>query len=378
MPSKKRAFPIPWSLLIYGGLLLALIVFAFSYRIYVSQHAPKTYQETLTPITGNPEPEKTLEVGLLIDNLYVFEAEKKMFDADGWIWLKWGPQLQQKMIKKGLKPEDLFVFFNQVDDFDSMLTPSSEKPLKMSDGRFYQKFRFSGHFYVNKLDFRTYPFHAIKLPIVVELISDKLMGQENTLDLSLDQTHSGLGAYIDLSGYFTKGFDFKSYFHESAHSMSEPGSNEGPKRVPQARMEIAYQKAPVTTVLKIILPLITVMTLTLFSPSISSAGWDVRLSIPPTSILTLIFLQQTYQTWLPELPYLTFLDTLYNVCYFTNLSLFGLFLWGTNEHSKASEAEKPSVTAKVDRIDRYFQIGLTLIIVIMGTLNWFVLSHQAN
>ena len=376
MSSKKRAFPIPWSILIYGSLLLVLIVVSFTYRIYINQHPRMTYQETLKPITENPEPEKTVEVGLLIDNLYIFEAEKKMFDADGWIWLKWPPQLQQKMIKKGMTPQDLFVFFNQVDDWDSMLTPSSEQPLKMSDGRYYQKFRFSGHFYVNKLDFRTYPFHAIKLPIVLELLSDKLMGPGNTLDIRLDESHSGLGAYIDLSGYFTKGFDFKRYYHESAHSMSEPGSNDGPKQVPQARMEIAYQKAPVMTVLKIILPLITVMTLTLFSPSISSAGWDVRLSIPPTSILTLIFLQQTYQTWIPELPYLTFLDTLYNVCYFTNLSLFGLFLWGTNEHNKASEAEKPSVTAKVDRIDRYFKIGLTLIIVIMATLNWFVLSHQ--
>jgi len=128
----------------------------------------------------------------------------------------------------------------------------------------------------------------------------------------------------------------------------------------------------------LLLPLITVMALALFSPSISSSGWDVRVGIPPTALLTLIFLQQTYQTWLPELSYITFLDSVYNVCYYANLMLFGLFLWGTNEYSMASEEEKPAVVERIDRIDRYFQVLLVAMLIIGISANWFFIADRVN
>jgi hypothetical protein len=143
-------------------------------------------------------------------------------------------------------------------------------------------------------------------------------------------------------------------------------------------MEIAYQKAPTAMWLKVLLPLITVMVLALFAPDISASGWDVRLGIPPMAILTLMFLQQTYQTWMPELPYITFLDTVYNLCYLANLVLFRLFLWGTNEYCAASEEDKPAVVARINRVDLYFQVGITAVIAFTIAANWFTLSRQIH
>jgi len=160
------------------------------------------------------------------------------------------------------------------------------------------------------------------------------------------------------------------YTHVYESSLGDPDFGKEPRQVSQARLEISYKKTPVATVLKIFLPLMAVMALSLLSPSISATGWDVRVGIPPTALLSLIFLQQTYQTWIPELPYITFLDTVYNVCYMTNLILFGLFLWGTNTYSQCSDEERPAVVARIDKLDSYFQKGLLVIIIVAVSINW--------
>ena len=93
-----------------------------------------------------------------------------------------------------------------------------------------------------------------------------------------------------------------------------------------------------------------------------------------TLALSLIFLQQTYQNWIPELPYITFLDTIYNVCYATNMILFGLFLWGTNAYNLANEENKPSVIERIDQLDSYFQKGLLVFIILAITINWHMMG----
>ena len=378
MPSDKLSRRSRSTLLTYAIVILALMVIGTSYRHYDAQGTNMVHREVLLPIEGQQSPETAIEVGLLIDNVYAFEADKKTFDADGWIWLKWSQALHRKMLQVGVSPDELFQFFNQVDDWDATLTPGSAAPIPMADGRLYQKFRFSGHFYVNELDFRLYPFQTLKLPLVVELTNEKLKGEGPALGVTLDKVHSGLGDYVDLGGYQTRGHEFRACLHEYKTSFGEPAATSGPRRLPQARMEIAYQKAPTAMWLKVLLPLITVMVLALFAPDISASGWDVRLGIPPMAILTLMFLQQTYQTWMPELPYITFLDTVYNLCYLANLVLFRLFLWGTNEYCAASEEDKPAVVARINRVDLYFQVGITAVIAFTIAANWFTLSRQIH
>ncbi len=378
MTTDKPWTPSRSTLFTYAIVIVAFMVIGTSYRHYDAQSMNTAHREVLLPVEGHQSPETTIEVGLLVDNVYAFEADKKTFDADGWIWLKWSQALQRKMVQVGASPDELFQFFNQVDDWDTTLTPGSDAPIPMADGRLYQKFRFSGHFYVNELDFRLYPFQTLKLPLVVELTNEKVKGEGAALGVSLDEVHSGLGAYVDLGGYLTRGHEFKACLHEYRTSLGEPASTTGPRRLPQARMEIAYQKAPTAMWLKVLLPLITVMVLALFAPAISASGWDVRLGIPPMAILTLIFLQQSYQTWMPELPYITFLDTVYNICYLANLILFRLFLWGTNEYCSASEEDKSGVVERINRVDRYFQVGISVVITVIIAANWFALSRHIH
>jgi len=109
----------------------------------------------------------------------------------------------------------------------------------------------------------------------------------------------------------------------------------------------------------------------LLAPNLAGSLWDVRIALPSTALLTLIFLQQGYRTQLPSLPYLTFLDQVYTLCYGTSLAIFSLFVWSSNRLDRASESERPAVIEHINRIDLRFQIALTLALLTLTCLSWF-------
>jgi uncharacterized membrane protein YqjE len=95
---------------------------------------------------------------------------------------------------------------------------------------------------------------------------------------------------------------------------------------------------------------------------------DVRLAIPATALLTLIFIQQTYRSEIPSLSYLTFMDWLYAFAYIVSMSLFILFCWDTYRYTVASEDARPATAARISGIDTAFQriaivgLGVTVLL----------------
>lgn len=359
-------------LVVIIGLLITIMMVM---RFHIAIHPPSEYSEHLSPLPPASDARQTVETGLFVHNIYAFEADKKIFDADGWIWLKYSKTLHDYIQSHGFLPANLIHFVNQVDDYDFALDPSSDQAILMPDGRYYQKFRFSGHFYVDELDFRQFPFQTIALPIIVEIRAQRLHRDASPVQLAIDTESSGIGAYIDVSGYETKGFTIGG---ATEHFMSRMGNPLADQRgaISELRLTVNYQKSLNSTFLKLILPLITVMLLTLFSPSIAPLGWEVRVGIPSTSLLTLIFLQQTYQANIPDFHYLTFLDSIYNLCFMVDLVLFGLFLWGAKVIYDAAERDQQQVTAYIETIDQRFQIGLTLFLILGVLGDWWI--HFGN
>jgi hypothetical protein len=106
-----------------------------------------------------------------------------------------------------------------------------------------------------------------------------------------------------------------------------------------------------------ILPLLIVMLIVFMAPSLGGELGDIRLAIPSTALLTLIFLQQSYKSELPSLSYLTFLDCLYAYSYIVSLVLFVLFLWGTNVYEEADDSGKKDALKRINRMDLAFQLS---------------------
>lgn len=78
-------------------------------------------------------------------------------------------------------------------------------------------------------------------------------------------------------------------------------------------------------------------------------------------------MQIGYQTELPPLGYVSYLDWLYIYAYVISAALFMLFLWGTKAHARACASGHEEITVrKIDRVDTIFQtlafLGLLAVI----------------
>ncbi len=363
------------------GIFLALILIVGLF-VHFDTLEPKEMQQSdqLLPRTDNAKISDTkIQIGTYVDNIYNLSATTKGFDVDGWVWLKWSQKAQEYFENRKLTPDQWLNFVNQVNDWDFKLDQLYVKPVKLKDGRYYQGYKFSGHFYVNEINFRRFPFQTIKLPVIFELadfaeIDAKVDPSEldniNELQLIPDESSSNVGSFISISGYKTIEFKIISEVHKYGTNFGLGESDLKNIKTNQIIFETSYKPSVNAALLTLFLPLLIVMTLVLFSPMLSAALWEVRLGIPPMAFLTLIFLQQIHKDKLPCLPYITYMDIIYNICYFIILILFILFLWGSNRLDHANNEGKLAVINHINEIDDKVQIGLVVLLFISSIVAW--------
>jgi hypothetical protein len=113
-------------------------------------------------------------------------------------------------------------------------------------------------------------------------------------------------------------------------------------------------------------------SIALMAPSVEGSLADVRLAIPSTALLTLIFLQQSYHSSLPRLSYTTFLDDLFSCSYLISMGLFALFTWGHNTYSSAADDKKEQAMKVINKADLLFQVSSALLLVVVATFSWTV------
>jgi len=313
-----------------------------------------------------------VRLGAYIENIYNFSPDDKSFGATGVVWLQWTDLAEALFKNQGIPLDKWIDFVNRIEGWDFKLEPIHEQPPRGAAGSSLQSFRFDGHFYANDLDFHKFPFQQITLPLVFEPSNDNPQGSPPTLFLTPDLRNSGVGAYIGILGYKTMEFDIRAYQHQYATNFGLEGR--APKQARQLAFAVTYRQSVNAALLALFLPLIVVMALVLFSPLLSAALWDVRLGIPPTALRALIFPRQGYKAGLPELPYPTYLDMAYNIGFVINLILFGLFLWGSNQLHHATEKGRVATIARVNRLDAQFQVGLTLLLIIVLAVDWYVVD----
>jgi len=117
------------------------------------------------------------------------------------------------------------------------------------------------------------------------------------------------------------------------------------------------------------------MAIVIVAPSLSSSFWDVRIAIPATAVLTLVFMQASYKATIPELPYLTFIDKIYVIAYLVCLACYGLFVWGGNRLEEAEgegEEGRRSMVRLINRVDSRFQKITLISVLVASVLAWFI------
>jgi hypothetical protein len=119
-----------------------------------------------------------------------------------------------------------------------------------------------------------------------------------------------------------------------------------------------------------VLPLAIILLVVLISPYLEGSLGDVRIAIPSTALLTLVFLQQGYSAGLPPSPYLTYLDRLYAVSYLICLSLFVLFAWSSNLYERTTPDRREQLVRRLDVYDRNFQTIALIMLAVVSLEAW--------
>lgn len=335
-----------------AGLIALVAVVIFSITTLGDSNTPPSHHKPAPVVPAD----RQIEVGMHLKNIYNLSLQNKTFSAEGWFWLKWPPSIQQLIEADQIPINELVELVNQVEGFDSTVKRDSTEPQQLKDGRYLQLFRFSSKFYDDHQNLRNFPFESLELPIEIETRPSQFsMGSAGVVLVPKTSAAELQGDSVNLNGYSVSGVQISDRIHTYTTSFGEDGvANAGDYS--QATFEITYRTNGWAAFYRTILPWMAVMVILVLAPNLEGDLNDLRLAIPSTALLTLVFLQQGAHATLPPLDYLTFLDKLYLFGYLVATVEFWLFVWSSNLISRAEVHDQPQVMARINRVDLSYQV----------------------
>ena len=309
-----------------------------------------------------------VRVGAYVDNFHDLSLQNRRFVAEGYYWLEWPQSLQNKLDSENLETKAIIVLANQVDKWDSKINSFSEEPIRLANGNYYQQFQFSANFYIPDINLKRFQFESVQLPVIFEVGEESLAIQKGNVILVPDAGRNALvGSFAAINGYRITSSILKPTVHAFGTNL---GLNNGHLSYSGVALQATLKSTPLPSILKYFLPLMIVVGIVILAPSLEGELGDIRLAIPSTGLLTLIFLQQAYQAELPALDYLTFLDWIYACGYVISIGTFLLFVWGTNFYQRSPKKGKEEALATINRADTIFQALAVLGTVVAALLAW--------
>lgn len=351
-----------WGIALVLGLIGLISLLAPGARRDASNLQPVVVSEQL--VLEHP----TISCGIHVDKVYDLNLNSRTFTADGHFWLVWPAAVQELMTANATTPLDMVQMLNRIETWDSTFEVATSSPVALSGGRHYQLYTFSSRFYDDSISFRRDPFDSLSLPIILQASQPWMANKYADIRMIPERPMGALvGESGDLSGYERGGASFMPYL---SRATTRFGGWFQPVMA-QMRLEMVYRTNVWSALINWVLPLVIVNSIVLMAPSVAGSLGDVRLAIPSTALLTLIFLQQSYHSSLPRLHYSTLLDDLFACSYLVAMTLFALFVWGANLYSATPEEQKMVVMKRINRLDRRFQLCSLLAFALVAAFSWW-------
>ena len=315
---------------------------------HLSSYGPADTAALLSKANAIP-----VKVGAYVDNFHDLSIENRRFVGEGYYWMEWTQTLQDKLDTEKIEPKSIIILANQVDNWDAQINSASESPIRLANGNYYQQIQFSANFYIPEINLKRFPFESLDLPVILETGDDSLAIQNDNVILVPDTSRNALvGSFAEINGYRISATSLNPIIHNFG---TDWGLNDGNLAYSGLVLNATLKSTPLPSILKYFLPLVIVVGIVILAPSLEGELGDIRLAIPSTGLLTLIFLQQAYQAELPALDYLTFLDWIYACGYVISIGTFVLFVWGTNYYQRAPVVSKEQALETINRADVIFQ-----------------------
>ena len=307
--------------------------------------------------------------GIYVANNFSLNLEIPSFSSKGYIWMRWGKPFQDYLEGRGLAISEVIGLENDINPETSAITPLRDVR-EFDDGSFGQGMLYTGEFYIDNLDLRRFPFNSVSLPVVLEV--DDPLGDLTYKSLRLipDLRDSGIGQYSDLFGWLTRGWSFGEFRHHFASGLGFSAQDE---EYSQLIFDVSYQRSAWSAFWTLIQPLVVVMAAIVL---ITRVLTEFRVEIPIAVLLTLILMQDGYRSELPNLPYLSFLDSVYAIAYILSIVSFALVLYLESLKRRAgleSSERQSLVLARIHFYEQFWPPMSLLVMVLLSAASWLLI-----
>jgi hypothetical protein len=248
-----------------------------------------------------PTGPREVAVGVYINDIQQLDLQSHSYVMDFYVWFRWqGAEVN---------PQASLEFMNPFQLWGHISTPLYESPQELPDGSRYTAIRYQGQFN-SKLPLESYPFDQQNLIIEFE---DNAAGVANQIFVA-DANPISINAEMTLPGYILgkptldiKGKAYPTNFGDPRVSKPEPYS--------RVTVTVPVKRPWLTYAIKIILPILLVAACASLVYFIHPSFVEGRIGMGITALLTLVALQLTSNSQLPEVDYLMMIDKLYIVAY---------------------------------------------------------------
>ncbi len=275
------------------NLLSFLMAWTFLSASAFAQDGPDAKAEKPAP--------KEIIVGGYLNDVQVIDLKTHSFLADIYVWFRWtDPELD---------PLDTFEFMNLHDPEAHVEDTWYDEPKKLPDGTFYNIIRHQGAF-STKFPLDNYPFDKQELRIIVE---DAEYGSGDVIYVP-DETPMTLGTEISLPGYNVgkpvmriTDQPYPTRFGDITKEMNEPYS--------RVTFVMPIARPWKSGVVKGILPISIILLCAGLALLVHPRYTEGRIGLVITALLTLVALQITSASDLPDTSYLMIIDQIYLLSY---------------------------------------------------------------
>lgn len=236
-------------------------------------------------------------VGAYIENIQTLDLATNSFMADIYVWMRW--------MNPELAPYESLEVMNPYEMWALTTVPLTEEPVPQPDGSLYFAIRYQGAFNTN-FDLAQFPFGEQTLRIQLE---DQRL-EADQLTYVLDSNAIAIDPQVTVPGY---DIDEPTIAVEDIRYSSNFGDLNSRENDVYSRVTITI---PVThpflaTSVKVLLPLILVVATASLIFNVPPGLIEARIGLGITALLTLVAMQWSALSNLPDGGYLVMLNVLY-------------------------------------------------------------------
>lgn len=281
--------------------------------------------ETALPVT----------VGLYINDIHAVDLTTHSYGVDFYLWFRWKAPERN--------PVETFEFMNPFDPEAMVRTVLFDTPKSQPDGSLYQIVRCQGLF-TTKFPVNRYPFDRQRIVVSIEDSTQGSSQQQYVPDVEPIKVNQE----ITLPGYQ---IGSPRLVVRDKHYTTTFGDLSEPDIASYCRAEfiVPISRPPFPGIFKIFVPILLIIISAGFALLLDPEHVEARIGLSITALLTLVAMQFTMLSGLPEVAYLTLIDEVFLVSFLYVLIVIGSIVHVTRIDQKGAIQGKVGGMAKIVR-----------------------------